>query len=398
MGRGRAPCCDKSRVTKGPWSPKEDLRLISFIQKYGHENWRALPKQAGLLRCGKSCRLRWINYLRPDLKRGNFTKEEEETIIRLQQSIGNKWSRIAAHLPGRTDNEIKNVWNTHLKKKLTSRAAVSVPKEDQVTKESPSSAIKFSFSSSAQVESNPNNNQKNEKYSQINLLPLDGSPTILAPNISTLANPVTELHDSESFNNFGNTSQHNDHLFNSSGINQLEQFTLWEDPNILESLLNTEEDPNWVLAPQNTQPDSTKDNFSGELSVVSEFDLWSTLKIDGIPAPAKPDDKEGNKIHTVEAPMGMNTAHEYITDKDIDSMFRYLETEPRLPEISVEMIEKPKQYQGVNLSHIIPAAATGSAVNETPGVDYFPVASISHLSLSKVLPEDQPTHLFGSKN
>ncbi|KAA8538702.1 hypothetical protein F0562_028317 [Nyssa sinensis] len=118
MGRGRAPCCDKTRVKKGAWSQAEDLRLTSFIQKKGHDNWRALPKQAGLLRCGKSCRLRWMNYLRPDIRRGNFTQEEEESIIKLHEFFGNKWSKIAAQLPGRTDNEIKNVWHTHLKKRL----------------------------------------------------------------------------------------------------------------------------------------------------------------------------------------------------------------------------------------------------------------------------------------
>ncbi|KAJ0099747.1 hypothetical protein Patl1_20855 [Pistacia atlantica] len=90
MGKGRSPCCDKSQVKRGPWSPAEDLRLITFIQKHGHDNWRALPKQAGLLRCGKSCRLRWINYLRPDVKRGNFSEEEEETIMKLHQTLGNK--------------------------------------------------------------------------------------------------------------------------------------------------------------------------------------------------------------------------------------------------------------------------------------------------------------------
>ncbi|XP_043687897.1 transcription factor MYB58-like [Telopea speciosissima] len=119
MGRGRAPCCDKAGLKKGPWTPAEDLRLIAFIQKHGHSNWRALPRLAGLLRCGKSCRLRWINYLRPDIKRGNFTKEEEDTIIKQHKILGNKWSKIASNLPGRTDNEIKNVWNTHLKKRLT---------------------------------------------------------------------------------------------------------------------------------------------------------------------------------------------------------------------------------------------------------------------------------------
>ncbi|CAL5402517.1 unnamed protein product [Camellia sinensis] len=121
MGRGRAPCCDKSKVKTGPWSPAEDLRLISFIHKNGYSNWRSLPIQAGLSRCGKSCRLRWINYLRPDVKRGNFTNEEEETIIKLHQTLGNKWSKIASYLPGRTDNEIKNVWNTHLKKRLAKK-------------------------------------------------------------------------------------------------------------------------------------------------------------------------------------------------------------------------------------------------------------------------------------
>ncbi|KAE9587355.1 hypothetical protein Lal_00004387 [Lupinus albus] len=118
---GRSPCCEKEHTNKGAWTKEEDQRLINYIKIHGEGCWRSLPKAAGLLRCGKSCRLRWINYLRPDLKRGNFTEEEDELIINLHSLLGNKWSLIAARLPGRTDNEIKNYWNTHIKRKLYSR-------------------------------------------------------------------------------------------------------------------------------------------------------------------------------------------------------------------------------------------------------------------------------------
>ncbi|KAH9603175.1 hypothetical protein KSS87_003156 [Heliosperma pusillum] len=118
---GRSPCCEKEHTNKGAWTKEEDERLINYIKTHGEGCWRSLPKAAGLQRCGKSCRLRWINYLRPDLKRGNFTEEEDELIINLHSLLGNKWSLIAARLPGRTDNEIKNYWNTHIKRKLLSR-------------------------------------------------------------------------------------------------------------------------------------------------------------------------------------------------------------------------------------------------------------------------------------
>ncbi|KAL6606494.1 hypothetical protein ACP70R_042147 [Stipagrostis hirtigluma subsp. patula] len=118
---GRSPCCDQEAgVKKGPWTPEEDKLLVDYIQKHGHGSWRRLPKLAGLNRCGKSCRLRWTNYLRPDIKRGRFTDDEEKLIIHLHSILGNKWSSIATKLPGRTDNEIKNYWNTHLRKKLLS--------------------------------------------------------------------------------------------------------------------------------------------------------------------------------------------------------------------------------------------------------------------------------------
>ncbi|PIA37536.1 hypothetical protein AQUCO_03000246v1 [Aquilegia coerulea] len=153
---GRSSICEKTGLTRGTWTPEEDRLLTAYIKRYGHWNWRELPKYAalciwliflfgdeglgrlpeseevtdsnkiamqslnselGLSRCGKSCRLRWMNYLRPNIKRGDYTREEDELIINLHAELGNRWSAIAARLPGRTDNEIKNHWHTHLQKR-----------------------------------------------------------------------------------------------------------------------------------------------------------------------------------------------------------------------------------------------------------------------------------------
>ncbi|KAI9174890.1 hypothetical protein LWI28_024169 [Acer negundo] len=116
----RKPCCKKKETSyyKGAWTKQEDQKLIDYIQKHGEGCWRSLPQAAGLVRSGKSCRLRWVNYLRPDLKRGNIDQDEEDLIIKLHALLGNRWSLIAGRLPGRTDNEVKNYWNTHLKRKL----------------------------------------------------------------------------------------------------------------------------------------------------------------------------------------------------------------------------------------------------------------------------------------
>ncbi|CAH8306481.1 unnamed protein product [Eruca vesicaria subsp. sativa] len=101
---------------KGPWTSTEDQLLIAYVDKHGDGNWNAVQKHSGLSRCGKSCRLRWVNHLRPDLKKGAFTDKEEQRVIELHASMGNKWARMATELPGRTDNEIKNFWNTRVKR------------------------------------------------------------------------------------------------------------------------------------------------------------------------------------------------------------------------------------------------------------------------------------------
>ncbi|KAL3839705.1 hypothetical protein ACJIZ3_024296 [Penstemon smallii] len=107
----------EGKLRKGPWSEEEDEHLASAVAVLGERRWDSLARASGLRRSGKSCRLRWMNYLRPDLKHGHISEEEECVIIELHQKWGNKWSRIAQKLPGRTDNEIKNYWRSYLKKK-----------------------------------------------------------------------------------------------------------------------------------------------------------------------------------------------------------------------------------------------------------------------------------------
>nr|QSD99589.1 MYB family transcription factor [Melilotus albus]QSD99812.1 MYB family transcription factor [Melilotus albus] len=138
-------------VRKGPWTMEEDLILINYIANHGEGVWNSLAKSAGLKRTGKSCRLRWLNYLRPDVRRGNITPEEQLLIIELHAKWGNRWSKIAKHLPGRTDNEIKNYWRTRIQK-LIKQAENSQSQEQ---------------SSDIQINDDINNNQLIPSTSQI---------------------------------------------------------------------------------------------------------------------------------------------------------------------------------------------------------------------------------------
>ncbi|CAL5060949.1 unnamed protein product [Urochloa decumbens] len=107
---------ESAELRRGPWTVEEDLLLVNYIAAHGEGRWNALARCAGLRRTGKSCRLRWLNYLRPDLRRGNITASEQLMILELHSRWGNRWSKIAQHLPGRTDNEIKNYWRTRVQK------------------------------------------------------------------------------------------------------------------------------------------------------------------------------------------------------------------------------------------------------------------------------------------
>ncbi|KAK4483321.1 hypothetical protein RD792_010507 [Penstemon davidsonii] len=107
---------EEMELRRGPWTVEEDFSLINYIAHHGEGRWNSLARCAGLKRTGKSCRLRWLNYLRPDVRRGNITLEEQLLILELHSRWGNRWSKIAQHLPGRTDNEIKNYWRTRVQK------------------------------------------------------------------------------------------------------------------------------------------------------------------------------------------------------------------------------------------------------------------------------------------
>ncbi|RAL41833.1 hypothetical protein DM860_009015 [Cuscuta australis] len=125
----------RQMLKKGPWTTAEDAVLMEYVKKHGEGNWNAVQRNSGLMRCGKSCRLRWANHLRPNLRKGAFSPEEERLIVELHSKLGNKWARMAAQLPGRTDNEIKNYWNTRLKRRQ--RAGLPLYPHQQLQPQNP---------------------------------------------------------------------------------------------------------------------------------------------------------------------------------------------------------------------------------------------------------------------
>ncbi|PHT34728.1 Transcription factor MYB48 [Capsicum baccatum] len=151
-------------MRRGPWTEEEDLQLVFYVKLFGDRRWDFLAKVSGLKRTGKSCRLRWVNYLNPDLKRGKMTPQEERVVLELHSKWGNRWSRIARKIPGRTDNEIKNYWRTHMRKKA----------QEQRKKSSISPSSSFSNSSSSSSISHEENERNFYDTGGLELLKADG--------------------------------------------------------------------------------------------------------------------------------------------------------------------------------------------------------------------------------
>ncbi|TMW84950.1 hypothetical protein EJD97_024079 [Solanum chilense] len=148
----------RQALKKGPWTAGEDAILMDYVKKHGEGNWNAVQRNSGLMRCGKSCRLRWANHLRPHLKKGAFTPEEERIIIDLHAKLGNKWARMAAQLPGRTDNEIKNYWNTRLKRRQRAGLPIypqELQSQNQQENNQPQSLISSPFDPQRATYNNP---------------------------------------------------------------------------------------------------------------------------------------------------------------------------------------------------------------------------------------------------
>nr|QSD99677.1 MYB family transcription factor [Melilotus albus] len=179
-------------LKKGQWSKEEDELLKAYVTKYGEKNWNTVSKNAGLNRDGKSCRFRWCNHLHPKVKKGSFSKEEEEKVLQLYTKFGGLWSKMAAEFPGRTDNAIKNFWNGR-KKRKRERRGLQVDDELNCNVES-----SLGGSSSQQVDdlqeeefNIPEKNENNFRYSigtsgitmamQSNLPPLPQYPQIPPP-------------------------------------------------------------------------------------------------------------------------------------------------------------------------------------------------------------------------
>ncbi|KAJ4703345.1 Myb-related protein like, partial [Melia azedarach] len=224
---------EKKFLRKGSWTAEEDRKLIAYIRRYGIWNWTEMPKAAGLLRCGKSCRLRWMNYLRPDIKRGSFSQEEDETIMKLHELLGNRWSAIASRLHGRTDNEIKNQWHSRLKKKRNKDNQVPTTKSLKLGTQTANNIIEaIQINPSAPDLLLPNNSSPEASN-------IDGynSSTPISPQLSTYTDNFSSSPSSSSCGSAGEAFENQTLLEDhNSGSSETygELQSLWEQPYLME--------------------------------------------------------------------------------------------------------------------------------------------------------------------
>ncbi|KFK38258.1 hypothetical protein AALP_AA3G089900 [Arabis alpina] len=223
---------NKPKLRKGLWSPDEDEKLIRYMLTNGQGCWSDIARNAGLLRCGKSCRLRWINYLRPDLKRGSFSPQEEDLIFHLHSLLGNRWSQIATRLPGRTDNEIKNFWNSTLKKRLKNNSSNN--NNNTSSGSSPNNSNSNSLEPRDQhVEMGGKSNPMMDGYHHHddmmivgNNIHMDSSSFNFAPMVSSMGlnqlDPLISVPDHNRYHQMGNTGN----VFNVNGLGDYGNATL----------------------------------------------------------------------------------------------------------------------------------------------------------------------------